>query len=422
MTTEQVNATTIAFALSGGKLDELELLAGGLYSPADGYCLPAEVPAHWPAPFVLEVPSVTGHHALEYGTLTLTDPDGTGLAELRVDQIQESTKQESVFLAGKLTDLRSAEHPPARHLRLTRPFADGSAPHRAIVAAVFSQTPRPWELAAAMAASSDAGAELSLIAACGPQPHGRYTVSPLLRELESTAAHIHGAQVRLLVFPMKVGAPTPRDRMLQEHVLAHLGAIKVLDYSIQGKASNDESALARGVGSPGTVIFLTGLSGSGKSTVARALAESIHLDTGLPATLLDGDDVRRILSPGLGFSKEEREANIARIGWVAALVSAAGGLAICAPIAPFDAGRRQVRHMAEKSGKFLLVHISTPLAECESRDRKGLYAKARRGEIKDFTGIDSPYEHPDDADLHLDTSLMTVAEAVHRIRQRLAAM
>ena len=419
MTAEHPRMEATTFALSGGKLDELELLIGGLYWPADGYCLPSLVPEYWPAPFVLEVPSAVGLHAMGHGTLILTDPDGAGLARLHIDQGKESPNQDSIYLAGKLSGLRDAEHPPARHLRITRSIVGASPSERAYIAAVFSATPRPWEIAGAMNEASDASADLWLVAVCGPQDHGRYTVSSLLTELESTSAQIPGSKVRLLVFPTDIAEASPVERRLQDHVLNRIGATRILDFSAPRDAPKFATATENGVPRNGTVVFLTGLSGSGKSTVARALAESVNQDTGKPVALLDGDDVRRILSPGLGFSNEERETNIQRIGWVASLVSRAGGFAICAPIAPFDVGRKQVRQMAEDAGNFLLVHISTPLAECEARDRKGLYAKARKGELKEFTGIDSPYEYPHDADLHLDTSTMSMAEAVACIREKL---
>ena len=177
---------------------------------------------------------------------------------------------------------------------------------------------------------------------------------------------------------------------------------------------------AGGVG-PGAVVFFTGLSGSGKSTIARALADELADDAGRQVTLLDGDEVRQHLSRGLGFDAESREINIDRIAWVAAVVAAHGGIAIAAPIAPFDAGRRSARAMAEPKGVFLLVWVSTPLEVCEARDRKGLYAKARAGEVADFTGISSPYEPPIDADVVLDTTRLDVAEAVRRVRDALDA-
>jgi sulfate adenylyltransferase len=172
----------------------------------------------------------------------------------------------------------------------------------------------------------------------------------------------------------------------------------------------------------GAVVFFTGLSGSGKSTIARALADALADDDPRQVTLLDGDVVRHHLSRGLGFDAESRAANIDRIGWVAALIAAHGGIAIAAPIAPFAEGRRAARAMAEPHGTFLLVHVNTPLAVCEERDRKGLYARARAGGIPEFTGISSPYEVPDDADVTIDTTAADVPEAVARIRRALEAM
>ncbi|NED99681.1 adenylyl-sulfate kinase [Phytoactinopolyspora halotolerans] len=161
----------------------------------------------------------------------------------------------------------------------------------------------------------------------------------------------------------------------------------------------------------GVVVFFTGLSGSGKSTVARAVVDRLTEITDRTVTLLDGDIVRRHLSAGLGFSRIDRDRNIERIGFVAAEIARHGGITVCAPIAPFAATRARVRAMAEAGGDFLLVHVATPLEECERRDRKGLYARARRGEIPDFTGISSPYEAPEDADLVLDTTHVTIQQA-----------
>jgi sulfate adenylyltransferase len=166
----------------------------------------------------------------------------------------------------------------------------------------------------------------------------------------------------------------------------------------------------------GRTIFLTGLSGSGKSTIARELVERLAAER--TVTLLDGDVVRTHLSRGLGFSREDRDLNIRRIGWVAGEVTKHGGIAVCAPIAPYDETRKWVRGTVEAAGgpgSFILVWISTPLAECERRDVKGLYAKARAGEIKGFTGIDDPYEPPLDADLTIDTTDVSLADAVEQI-------
>jgi len=170
----------------------------------------------------------------------------------------------------------------------------------------------------------------------------------------------------------------------------------------------------------GLVVFFTGLSGSGKSTLARALYDRIVESGQRSVTSLDGDVVRRHLSKGLGFSREDRESNIARIGWVAAEIGRHGGTAICSPIAPFDATRQQVRAMvADAGGGFVLIHVATPLEECERRDRKGLYAKARAGLIPEFTGISSPYEEPRDADVRVDTTGRTVPDALDDVLHNL---
>jgi sulfate adenylyltransferase len=163
----------------------------------------------------------------------------------------------------------------------------------------------------------------------------------------------------------------------------------------------------------GLVLFFTGLSGSGKSTLARALVDLLLEQGERTVTSLDGDVVRRNLSAGLTFSREDRETNIRRIGWVAAEISRHGGVAVVSPIAPFDETRQQVRDMvADAGGAFFLVHVATPLEECERRDRKGLYARARAGEIPEFTGISSPYEEPEDADVRVDTTGRTIEDAL----------
>jgi sulfate adenylyltransferase len=165
----------------------------------------------------------------------------------------------------------------------------------------------------------------------------------------------------------------------------------------------------------GFTVFFTGLSGSGKSTIANALMVKMLEMGGRPVTLLDGDLVRKNLSSELGFSKEHRDINIRRIGWTAALVTKNGGIALCAPIAPYDSVRKEVRGMVEPNGGFVLVHVATTIELCEERDRKGLYAKARAGVIKEFTGISDPYETPADAELVIDTADFTPDEAAQEI-------
>lgn len=173
----------------------------------------------------------------------------------------------------------------------------------------------------------------------------------------------------------------------------------------------------------GFTVFFTGLSGSGKSTIANALMVKLLEIGGRQVSLLDGDLVRKHLSAELGFSKAHRDLNILRIGYVASEISKHGGIALCCPIAPYAEARRQVREMVQQAGGgFVEVHVATPLAECERRDRKGLYAKARQGLIKNFTGIDDPYELPAYPELRIDTSDCSVAAAAEQVLQLLVGM
>jgi len=172
----------------------------------------------------------------------------------------------------------------------------------------------------------------------------------------------------------------------------------------------------------GFTVFFTGLSGSGKSTIANALMVKLMEMGGRPVSLLDGDIVRKNLSSELGFSKEHRDLNIRRIGYVASEITKNGGIAICAPIAPYAATRRAVRHAINPVGGFIEIHVATPLEVCEQRDRKGLYALARAGKIKEFTGISDPYEVPENAEMVIDTVDITPDLAAHRILVKLEAM
>lgn len=165
----------------------------------------------------------------------------------------------------------------------------------------------------------------------------------------------------------------------------------------------------------GFTVFLTGLSGAGKSTIANVLMAKFLEMGGRPVTLLDGDIVRKELSSELGFSKEHRDLNIRRIGYVASEITKNGGIAICAPIAPYHHTRAQVRELIEEVGGFCLVYVATPLEVAEQRDRKGLYAKARAGLIEDFTGISDPYEEPTDAEVVIDTTELTPEQAAQEI-------
>lgn len=169
----------------------------------------------------------------------------------------------------------------------------------------------------------------------------------------------------------------------------------------------------------GLTIFFTGLSGAGKSTLAKVLMTKLLEMGGRQVTLLDGDLVRKHLSSELGFSREHRDINVRRIGYVASEITKNHGIAICAPIAPYHATRRDVRLMIEPLGGFFEIHVATPLYVCEGRDRKGLYAKARAGIVKEFTGISDPYEIPEKPELVIDTTNISVEEAVQKILLKL---
>jgi len=171
---------------------------------------------------------------------------------------------------------------------------------------------------------------------------------------------------------------------------------------------------------PGVTVFLTGYSGAGKSTIADALIAQLEGE-GRPVTVLDGDVVRTHLSSELTFSREHRDLNIRRIGWVAGEIVKHGGTVVVAAIAPYEAAREEARALVEKHGRFVLVHLSTPLEICEQRDVKGLYAKARAGEIREFTGISDPYEPPSRAEVVVDTSVTPLEDSVALIRKAMSS-
>ena len=229
----------------------------------------------------------------------------------------------------------------------------------------------------------------------------------LVRATLAAAAQLPEADV--VAVPLASRGDAEADHLLGQRVVAAYAPGDVLGVAGEGDLPDEVADLVDadrpGPAEQGLVLFFTGLSGSGKSTLARALHDVVLEQGERTVTSLDGDVVRRNLSAGLTFSKADRETNIRRIGWVAAEISRHGGVAICSPIAPFDATRKQVRAMVDEAGgAFVLVHVATPLEECERRDRKGLYAKARRGEIPEFTGISSPYEEPEDALVRVDTT------------------
>ena len=172
--------------------------------------------------------------------------------------------------------------------------------------------------------------------------------------------------------------------------------------------------------SAGIVFLLTGLPAAGKTTLARALAAHLENEAGRAATLLDGDEVRRLLSSELGYSREHRRLNVLRHAYIAAEICRHGGAAVCSLIAPYAADRAEMRRMVAPHGRFVEIYIATPLEVCQQRDPKGLYARARSGQLKNLTGIDDPYEPPQDAEIIVDTSVLSVTDSLRRVCNYLA--
>jgi sulfate adenylyltransferase len=246
------------------------------------------------------------------------------------------------------------------------------------------------------------------------------------------------ASSRIPVLPSGDWAYDPRAEVWRPHSLIEAGAEQedlsadqlgdLLDSGSPIPAWVTPAAVARELqrvrrprSARGLVLFLTGLSGSGKSTIARDLADVLTERSDRQVSLLDGDLVRQLLSAGLTFSRADRDLNIARIGFVAAEIARHGGIAICAPIAPFASARAQVRRMVSEVGDFFLIYVATPVEVCEARDRKGMYAKARAGVISQFTGVSDPYEEPTDAELVIDTSTLSRQEAVQAVLKLLTS-
>ena len=254
--------------------------------------------------------------------------------------------------------------------------------------------------------------------------YGPYDAQELLRQHEAELG-VTMVPFKMMVYVEESDSYVPVDEVPDGKRALNLSGTELRDRLAAGKeipswfTFSDVVAELRRSHPPrhgqGFTVFFTGLSGSGKSTIANVLLVKFLEMGGRPVTLLDGDLVRKHLSKELGFSKEHRDINIRRIGYVASEVTKNGGIAICAPIAPYDAVRKNVRSMVQPLGGFVLVHVDTPLEVCEVRDRKGLYAKARAGIIKEFTGISDPYEEPADADLVVDTTKLTAEEAAQQI-------
>ncbi|MFC6148674.1 MULTISPECIES: adenylyl-sulfate kinase [Mumia] len=329
----------------------------------------------------------------------LLDPEGLPLAAYDPE-------------TGKVDALDAPAYGPFRRLHLAP--AEVRAAHPDALAVLVEQPLSVDDVAAIADAEDRTGRRAVLLARTGPDPRRTLSVPALIR-----AARAAMPDRDVVAVALARRADPADDADLTAAVLTAY-ADEILAVPGTGTLTDAVAAIVAADQPPlderGLVVFFTGLSGSGKSTIARALYDLVLEDGRRTVTSLDGDVVRHHLSKGLGFSKEDRETNIARIGWVAAEIGRHRGVAICSPIAPFASTREQVRAMVEEAGaSFALVHVATPLEECERRDRKGLYAKARAGVIPEFTGISSPYEVPSDALVSVDTTGRTVADVLAEV-------
>lgn len=374
------------------ELDDLELLLSGAYAPLTRFNQPGSA-------------------------VTLSLPDGADEAEL-VDP--EGLPLARVSADGALEPLTHAQYGPFRRLHLTPAQTREQHAGATFVPVVDALTES--ELAEVRGLG-----RVVLVALMGT---GTAALSPVALVRASLAAAELLDDAHVVAVPLPSHGDADLDHELGAQVVAtYAGPDPVHALSDSGLGNGlRPSSTSEVYPAPiaaiveedqpepeeqGLVLFFTGLSGSGKSTLARALMDLLLEQGGRSVTSLDGDVVRRHLSAGLSFSKADRETNIRRIGWVAAEVARHGGVAVCSPIAPFAETREQVRQMVEDAGgAFFLVHVATPLEECERRDRKGLYAKARAGEIPEFTGISSPYEEPDDPAVRVDTTGRSIEDAL----------
>jgi len=395
---------TVEFTPSARELADLEMLLDGGYAPLRGFSLSGAAR--------LRVPDGVGTGA----AVVLTDQEGAPLASLSVESVRDG------YAAGPVTALAPAEFGPFRRLRRTAASVRDELAGAPVVGYVTAEPPTTGELA-------DLGAARLLVLLAVGETGSDWPVETLIKAW--LAADLPADS---LIVPIALSQVD--DASLRATVAGNYGATQLhptaSDPRLAERLDRGEDVVTPAVAAVlrharpprtqrGVVVFFTGLSGSGKSTVARGVADALAETTDRTVTLLDGDVVRRLLSAGLTFSRADRDRNIARIGFVAAEVARHGGIALCAPIAPYAAARAEVRSRVRRVGDFVLVYVATPLEVCEARDRKGLYAKARAGLLPEFTGISDPYEKPEDADLVLDTTETSTLDSVRTVIDFLTA-
>jgi sulfate adenylyltransferase len=430
----------------------------------------------WPVPVTLQVPDTVVAELDPADparrALVLTDGEGAPVALLELTDVWPVADGFSA-VAGPVRRIGDGGHGPFQRLRRTPAEVKGLLPPGRVLGVVAERPLHRPQLAQVAHAARTLGAHLLVMVPVGePGPEG---LPPEVLVRSVFAARDRMPPATLVAVPLARRGDEIRDALLRARVAQAYGVTHLLstDGMLSGggprvlvprdlaydnrdgqwRSQDDipprnrrlalsvaeiEDLLDRGFPLPewhtppavarelsrarpprrqrGLVVFLTGLSGSGKSTIARGVADALRESGDRTITLLDGDVVRRELSAGLGFSKADRDLNVRRIGWVAAEVARHRGMALCCPIAPYAQARATARQMALAAGAgFVLVHVATPLAVCEQRDRKGLYARARAGLLTGMTGVDDPYEEPTDADLVIDTSERGVEECVQAV-------
>ncbi|WP_250028492.1 adenylyl-sulfate kinase [Paractinoplanes maris] len=427
----------------------------------------------WPVAVTVEIPEeIATRLVLEdplHRTIVLTDPEGAPVAALEVSDAWPTTERR-YGVGGLVRRMGDGGHGPFQRLRRTPEEVRALLPPGRVLGVIADRPLHRPQLAQIAHAARTLGAHLLImIPVSGPGPDG-LPPEALVRAIFAARDRLPPATI--VAVPLLTRGDEMRDALLRARVAGSYGVTHVLSTGDmlsggnvrvlvprdlaydnrdgQWRGRDDipprnrrlamtpaevDDLLDRGFPLPewhtppavakelvrarpprrhrGLVVFFTGFSGSGKSTIARGLADSLRESGERTITLLDGDVVRRELSAGLGFSKADRDANVRRIGWVAAEVGRHRGMAVACPIAPYESARAAVRAMAVEAGAgFVLVHVNTPLEICEQRDRKGLYARARAGQLRGMTGIDDPYEEPADAELSIDTTTITVPEAI----------
>jgi sulfate adenylyltransferase len=444
---EKEKLETTELVLDHTQLADLELLVNNAYAPVNGFLTRDQYLASidnrardngisWQSPIVLGITEEVASSVSVTGKLTLVHPEGIPLAEISQPEIWESnhvSPDYQHYIGGPLKQLSDPVHYDFPKLRLSpeqylAKIDLDSAPN---VLCFSSDAPiGPAEVNALIDLAAKTESRILLAPVTAPDLGWNRRQFDLVRSYSATLSKFGNTPVDLVLVPAAHVIGNGQGQNLRNVVLANYGCTEIITpaelSSIPStnmtKSGFDEEfpevreILSKSSPPPsrrGFTVFFTGLPSSGKSTLANYLVGQLMNDGGRSVTLLDGDIVRRHLSSELGFSRHDRDTNIRRIGYVASEITKAGGIAICAPIAPYDSVRREVRNLVSEHGDFVEVYVSTPIEVCEERDRKGLYAKARAGIISNFTGIDDPYEIPRTPEIVIDTSETSSADTVN---------